>query len=743
MVTRVGLALADHITSHLDELCESVLAAQKPIYVDQSKPFLRAWLQSEADYLRGEADRTHEWVAMLSEGMRALGGGIEEILEQVRIFRDAVARACEGKVRGLSGAELLEILLEQQDRHHRHIGAYWAQRMREDVAAERRRQRAMADLMDRPFAMLDVEGTITMANHPFARELGMPIESLNGKEFAALCEADTAAQVRRAVRQKRSTQPSFFEGTLVSAKTRAPQFRFSVQPIFDAHGRRDGVLVFMRHLYTVRSENSDLLADAADQIIGIAPIAIEIFDRDRRILYRNDFATALPSTDAMSTPFCCRLSFAQSDRAYACPCDWVFATGETFQGEGHLVLGARTHWYQAVIAQLEHSDDAPARLVCMFRDITVQRTIENQLMRQQQSSLASQLAVTVAHQLRNPLGVMVGFSEMLARGLPPEHIPGAVNKVLRNGLRCKEIVEDLLRFGQGYPGERVSMSFQVLVKEYLQPMFSQSDCARITWQLPEEQTYIECVPAQISQVFFCLLQNAIQTGAAEIHFTAHCENGWIVVRVRDDGPGVPPELREVIFQPFFSTGKHEGALGLGLSLSQAVVNDYGGRLYLEDAEPEDAEPGACFVVQLPRRKPAAPEEYVPPSPESPVQRRRLLVVDDEVDLLEMLEMTLQMRGYEVDTTGTAAEAMKLLQRIEYDAVVLDIRLPGDMSGSQLYEYIAAAYPGLAKRSLFITADTMNYETRKFLEKVQRPAMEKPFLVYEFAAKVAQLFDENP
>ncbi len=303
MVTRAGLTLADHIESHMDELCESVLAAQKPIYIDQSKPFLRAWLQSEADYLRGETDRTHEWVAMLSEGMRALGGGLEEILEQVRIFRDAVAKACAGKVRGLSDAELLEILLEQQDRHHRHIGAYWAQRMREDVAAERRRQRAMADLMDRPFVMLDAEGAITMANHPFARELGMPMESLNGKEFAILCETDTAAQVRRAVRQKRSTQPSFFEGTLISAKNRAPQFRFSVQPIFDAHGRRDGVLAFMRHMHAVRSENSDLLADAADQIIGIVPTAIEIFDRDRRMLYRNNFAAALPNAGETPTPW--------------------------------------------------------------------------------------------------------------------------------------------------------------------------------------------------------------------------------------------------------------------------------------------------------------------------------------------------------------------------------------------------------------------------------------------------------
>lgn len=738
MVTRARLTLADHIESHLDELCESVLAAQKPIYVDQSKPFMRAWLQSEAHYLRGEADRTHEWVAMLSEEVRALGGGIEEILEQVRVFRDAVAKACAGKVQGLSNAELLEILLEQQDRHHRHIGAYWAQRMREDLAAQRRRQRVMADLMDRPFVMLDAEGAIMMANHPFARELGMPMESLNGREFATLCDPDTAAQVRRALRQKRSTQPTFFEGTLISAKNRAPRFRFSVQPIFDAHGRRDGVLAFMRHMCAVRSENSDLLADAADQIIGIVPTAIEIFDRDRRVLYRNNLAAALPNAGETPTPFCCRLTFAQHDRTYSCPCGRVFATGETFQGEGHIVVGAKTHWYHAVIAQLHHSDDAPMRLVCMLREITTQRMIENQLMRQQQSSLASQLAVTVAHQLRNPLGVMVGFAEMLARGLPPEHIPGAVNKVLRNGLRCKEIVEDLLRFGQGFPGERVSMDFHALVKEFLQPMIPQSDCARITWELPEDQTFIECVPGQISQVFFCLLQNAIQAGAEEIHFTANCENGWIVVRVQDDGPGVPPELREVIFQPFFSTGKHEGALGLGLSLSQAVVNDYGGRLYLEETAS-----GACFVVQLPHHKTAAPIEDVPLSQEPPVPRRRLLVVDDELDLLEMLEMTLEMRGYQVDTTGTAAEALELLQRIEYDAVVLDIRLPGDMSGSQLYEFIAAAHPDLAKRSLFITADTMNYETRKFLEKVKRPAMEKPFLVYEFAAKVAQLFDKNP
>ena len=124
MVTRAGLELADHLEPRIDELCEAVLAEQEPIQAEQSRPFLRAWLQGEIEHLRGHAERTHEWVALLSESVRAWGGGIEVMLEQARIFRDATTKACAGKVRGITDAELLGILNEQQDRLLHHIGAY-------------------------------------------------------------------------------------------------------------------------------------------------------------------------------------------------------------------------------------------------------------------------------------------------------------------------------------------------------------------------------------------------------------------------------------------------------------------------------------------------------------------------------------------------------------------------------------------------------------------------------------------
>ncbi len=168
-----------------------------------------------------------------------------------------------------------------------------------------------------------------------------------------------------------------------------------------------------------------------------------------------------------------------------------------------------------------------------------------------------------------------------------------------------------------------------------------------------------------------------------------------------------------------------------------MISEYGGQLLLEPSGP-----GASFHIRLPlSQEPTSAEPVIETPPEEPPIARRLLVVDDETDLLEMLAMVLEMRGFQVDTTDAGAEAIELIQKHPYDAVVLDVRLPGDLSGPQLYEFIAATHPALAGRTLFITADTMNLETRKFLERVQRPSMEKPFLVEEFAHKVMQLFEE--
>lgn len=735
-----AVILADFLSSRVEACCEAILSHLPQSYAERGEPFLREWIEAQLEGFRGQPDRTSEWVALMVTIVQAEGGGLSEALAVAHSFRQGAIEICQGKVERLSDAEVYEILLGLEERYLHDIGEHFWHAGRDALASERRRQRVIAEAMTHPFAMLDADGLILLGNGCLAQDLGLPAESLTGQDFSSLCDEATAAEMRRALRLKKSTRSAEFLGHTGGKGKQHGPYRFVVQPMFDAQGLRSGAAVGLLNPEMDGVNGKEFLGEAAEKIVGFLPVALQVFTHERRVVYSNGAAREMwPGGEEKRHPICCELTFPGLPSSFGCACDQVLATGKPFQGEGHYEKDGVTRWFSAAISPMRHEAHAVTHVASAFRDVTAQRILENELLGRQNSSLASQVAVTVAHQLRNPLGVLIGFAEMLARGLPPEQVPGAVDKMLRNSIRCKEIVENLLEFGRGFPSERAPADLSAIIRDTVQPMFTRAQSKRIEWRLPESAGPVECVPSQLAQVFVSLLDNALRAANQQVVFEILPREEYVLVRILDDGPGVSPEIQGRIFEPFFTTRKHEGAIGLGLSLSHTVISDYGGHLYLDETET-----GACFVVQLPlsRETAEAVAAGVEPVLEPP-QERRLLVVDDEIDLLEMLAMVLEMRGFQVDTTGTASEAIELLQRRSYDAVVLDVRLPGDLSGPQLYEYIAGTHPELSNRTLFITADTMNLETRKFLDRVKRPSMEKPFLVYEFAAKVSQLFEERP
>lgn len=743
MASHAARSLADYLEAHKEMFTAIISKALRPAIAEQTRQHVTHWVDSQIDQLRGGPDRGAEWAALLVENTRAAGEDLNEALEQVRMFRRVALDYCRGRITGLSDAELFEVVHDIEDRQVSQVVAFCRHMGEETLVSERRRQRVLLEAIGVAFVTLTPEGVIDSANEYFARIAGCPLDSLMGKELNALCDEGTAAELRRIVRQKRSVGSHVFNGYLISAKGQRNALRFTVRFIFDARGWRAGIAILFDTATPREFTFKDCLAYLGSDILNTLPIPLQIFDRDRAIVYANEASrqrrTPVPESDA---PYCCQIMRLGGHNTGTCICHQVFETGLPHLQEVCFGEDKSQQWFQMHLVPLREPQGELTHLACALRDVTEERvlarTLENQVLAQQRTSLASQLAVTVAHQLRNPLSVIIGFAEMLARGLPAEQVMSAVDKLLRNGLRCKEIVEDLLEFGQGLPGERVTTDLNALVRSVVQPMFPASLNRRIAWRLAAEPVPVECVPHQLGQVFVNLVENGLRAAADQVIFDVTTKADRVVVRIKDDGPGIPAELRDKVFQPFFTTHGEEGALGLGLSLSQSVVAEYGGKLYIEDLP----EGGACFTVRLPLAlhtglTPLPQEEQK----ESPFLGKRILVVDDEVDLLDMLTIVLEQRGYRVDAAGSAAKAIDLLQKKTYDAVVLDVQLPGDLSGPQLYAYLTQAYPGLVASTMFITADTMNYETRRFLDKVQRPSMEKPFLVSEFLEQIVQLFQE--
>jgi len=201
----------------------------------------------------------------------------------------------------------------------------------------------------------------------------------------------------------------------------------------------------------------------------------------------------------------------------------------------------------------------------------------------------------------------------------------------------------------------------------------------------------------------------------------------IRIEIEDTGAGIPPNLIERIFNPFFTTKPTGSGTGLGLSISLGIVREHEGRIWAENAQ----QTGARFVVEVPVTEPRASGEHasVAQVPAQASDRLRVLVVDDEASVRVSLQRYLAGRGHEVETTASGEDALTRLKASKYDAVIVDMRMP-DLSGEQLFERLRSDDPVHAERVIFTTGDLVNEQMRRFLDGTGRPCVPKPF---EFAS----------
>ncbi len=711
------------------------------------QPLVNMWLVNQVACYRKKPYRAGEWTSQVIAHFEDSESGIESAHPVFRKCRDILIAYCLENTEAIPVAAVYEHIVAAADAHDAHLIEYSIKRIQEQETAERRQRAMIAEAATAPLALLNAQGFIETANRAFARCLATPTESLVGRDMLALCDEQTAGRMRTALRHRSSSkQRRTFTGALQEGKEKV-NARFHVQQLFDASGLRAGMAVYLE-----TDVKNELATNAGiqyfeDYFLSMIPLPLQLCTEDGVPAYSSpELSNVAPAAYNNNEPLCCFLYRRSRKGQHACPCREAFSTGRFHMEEVCYADAGETRWFLLIILPVPEQCGRIARTICCVYDMTrrkqLQKQLETEIITQQRSSLTAQLAVTVAHQLRNPLSVVLGFAEMLAKGLPPDQTHEAVTRVLRNALRCKDIVEGLLDFGKGMPLEQRMLDFATLIRESVRPMLTPSQNRMITWRLAKQPTPIECVPEQLVQVVLSLLDNALHAAESEVVCTLEKKGSAVRLRVIDDGPGIAPEIRERIFEPFFTTRREAGAVGLGLSLGRAVANDYGGSLNVSTST--GSEPGgACFTLQLPLaeqltdkdapKKRGKKNAQTPPAPE-----RRVLVVDDEADLLELMKTALYTRGYLADTVASGAAAMEMLATNTYDAVVIDFLLTGPLSGADVYEHICAEQPELRERVFFITADTLNYKTRMFLEKTGRPFLEKPFLMADFISELQRV-----
>jgi len=400
------------------------------------------------------------------------------------------------------------------------------------------------------------------------------------------------------------------------------------------------------------------------------------------------------------------------------------------------------------------SRDECGELATVFNQMTenlrssraqLEKTVETlkatqaQLIQSEKLSAVGEFVAGVTHELNNPLTTVMGFSELLQKAGVGEPHRRHLDMVFKSAQRCQKIVQSLLSFARRRQPERKPVSVNALIEAVLEIVsyLLRTGNIEVIKQFAPNLPLVLADAHQIQQVLLNIINNARQ--AMEAHqprgrikiITEVCEPN-VRITIQDNGPGIPAENLRRIFDPFFTTKEVGKGTGLGLSLCYGIIKEHGGSI-LPVSSPGN---GATFIIELPIAHDAVEPVETASAPEVEAVNpqagagRRVLVIDDEEAILQMIREDLSGNGYQVDTAVDGESGLRRLRQHHYDVTFCDWKMPG-LNGRQVYEQLRAINPGLCQRLVFITGDVINEPMRQFLESEKRPCLTKPFTFAEF------------
>ena len=357
-------------------------------------------------------------------------------------------------------------------------------------------------------------------------------------------------------------------------------------------------------------------------------------------------------------------------------------------------------------------------------------------------SALGELLAGVAHELNNPLSIVVGFSQMLEAQITDPQQLRRIAKVRAAAERSARIVKTFLAMARQRPARIESAEPSDLVTEAadIAAYGFRAAGGEVTLDIAKDLPPVMVDKDQLVQVLSNLIINAEQamkgrSGAMRMVLQVARVRDQVEIAVSDTGPGMNAETQSRIFEPFFTTKDVGEGTGFGLAFCHRIVTAHGGTLRVES----ELGKGSTFTVSLRAAPSCAIEPGEARSPQVPASMD-ILVVDDERDVAELLVEMLAMRGHRATAVHSPMDAVRVAQRERFDAIISDMKMPG-MMGDQMMALIVESRPALAGRFGFVTGDSLSPRVQAFLEGGTHPFIEKPIVADELDALLARLQQE--
>jgi len=619
--------------------------------------------------------------------------------------------------------------------------------------------------------VIDIDERFVWANHEFFKFTGLHAKQVLGQPIARIL-GDAAYASYGVVRERLATgQTVAWEGWTELAGVGRRYMREHLVPVDVREGLPQAIVAISLDLTELKLRDAQLSAKVAEleatqalksSIFDNAMAALVSTDETGHIVEFNPAAVAMfgvtreqalgrTVAEVMIPP---RLRAAHD----------VGMARVTSGGE-HRVMGRRVEmpalradgsefpvemllWRTAVADQTFYT----ASLFDLSERQAAQSEIERQreaLRQSEKLTAMGSLLAGVAHELNNPLSIVMGRASLLAEKMSDSPLAADAQRIHEAAERCGRIVRTFLNMARSRPARRSEVALNDLTTAAIDMLayVLRSHGIAVTLDLLPGLPSVKADADQIGQIVLNLIVNAqqaldardhgrrltVSTGVTPMTDGDRRRTPRVWLRVRDNGPGIPSELQGRIFEPFFTTKSEGVGTGLGLAVSRSIARDHGGELTLQDEGG-----GACFVLQLPvSGEPETVESEPVPLAATDERSARILVVDDEPEIAELIGEMLGGAGFEVMTAESGAVALAMLAEARFDAIVSDLHMP-DIDGAQLWREVRASQPALARRMLFVTGDTLSPIARQFLDEARCDSLKKPFSKQELLGRVTGL-----
>jgi PAS domain S-box-containing protein len=439
---------------------------------------------------------------------------------------------------------------------------------------------------------------------------------------------------------------------------------------------------------------------------------------------------------------------------------WVLSSGKQFRHEITLETDESHRVFESVKSPVRASDGRVVGLLGVMNDVTDSKLMQEELVKAVRLESVGQLAGGIAHDFNNLLTVIIGAASLAeVRAGQGENPSEILERLQEAAQKAKSLTQRLLTFSTGGAPVKSMVNFRELLEEAVELALSGTRI-RCVYEFPSELHLVHCDRGQLIQAVHSIVNNAVQAMPAGGTITVTAKNvdvcdsrrmgrmdgaeslplesgAYLRFCIRDHGEGIPKNIQNRIFDPYFTT--RDKSTGLGLPTAYSVLRRHRGFLRFEP--PPGG--GAAFYGYLPSAGAFSPKEE---PTEGQERKLRVLVMDDEPMVLEVVGEMLETLGHKVELAEDGGTALRMFQDAidsgsPFDLLILDLTVPGGMGGEDTLKILLEKHPGV--KAFVSSGYSNNPVMANYVRYGFSGVIAKPYRLEHLKEKIEEFIAEDP